>query len=232
MRPVRITKALATASTNNICLSQTPAGAGDLVLTGSALYSTALAICVMDSPRVVLFTFAGDEHTKTFVVYGNTRIDGTGNSIQETLTGVPSGAGTASTTLNFGQVSRISVSAATAGALTVGTSGVGSTEWQLVDTYLDPTSLSIAVDVTGTVNYTVQYTYDNIMGEYDAAGGQWANTYPTKIWNDTTLNAVTTDGVANVPTPLTAWRVLINSSTSPGAITVTAIQAGVGGIAS
>ncbi len=223
MRPVRITKALATAVANNISLSQTPAGAGNLLLNGSTAG-------ILDTPRIVLFTFAANETGHTFVVYGNTRPDGTGNPIQETVAGT--GAGVVSTVYNYGIVTRISINAAATGAMTVGTSGVGSTEWQAVDTYLDPTSVAISVDVSGTVNYTVQYTFDNIMGEYDAASGVFSNTYPSKIFNDPVLAAVTTDGDTAYSQPITAWRVTINSSTSPGSLAITGIQAGVGGIGS
>lgn len=223
MRPVRFTKSLATADDNGICLSQTPLAAGNLTLNG-VLAAGSPAIATMDSARRVLFTFAADETGRVFTVYGFDKVGGT--PLSEAVAGT---ATTAVTTKDFGIVTRISVDAATAGALIVGTNGVGSTPWFLVDWNLDPASLVIAVDVTGTVNYTVQYTYDNILGEYDGQGN-WANTYPTKIWDDAVLASVTADGETTYNYPITAWRVTINSG--DGSLRVVGAQAGVGGVGS
>lgn len=220
MRPVRITKSLAAADDDIIAASQTPAGAGDLTLVSS--------IVTLDTPRRVLLTFAGNEAGKTFVVYGYATIAGTSVPISESVAGT--GIGTTSTTLDFGQVTRVSISAAAAGAIKVGTSGVGSTPWVMVDYHLDPTQQSIAVDVTGTVNYTVQYTYDGIMGAYSPSSGVWADSSITKIFDDSILAAVTADGETTYDNPITAWRVTINSGT--GSLAITGIQAGVGGIGS
>jgi hypothetical protein len=223
-RPVRITKALASASANNICLSQDPAAAGNLTLNGSAA-SGSPAIAVLDTARQILFTFAADETGKTFVVYGFDKPTG-GAQIQETVAGA---AATAVTTLGFGRIDRISIDQNSAGALTVGTNGVGWIPWQLIDWNLDPTNLVIAIDVVGTVNYTLQWTYDNILGEYDGQGN-WSNTYPTKVWDDTILAAQTADGVGTLNFPATAWRVQINSGT--GTLRIVGTQAGVGGVGS
>lgn len=223
MRPIRTTKALATADDDNIAASQTPAGAGNLTLNGVAAAGSP-AIATLDTSRQVLFTFAGDEHSRTFVVYGFDRPSG-GNPIQETVTGTT--PGTVATTKEFGQVTRISVDAGTAGALKVGTNGVGSTPWFLVDWYISPSNLTIAVDVVGTVNYTVQYTYDDIMGYTDPQGLVWNDGYPTKIWDDPVLAASTSDGETTYDNPIVAWRVKINSSTAPGSLRITGVQAGI-----
>lgn len=223
-RPVRITKTLVAADDNNVCLSQTPLAAGDLTLNGVAA-SGSPAVAVLDTSRQILFTFAADETGRVFTLYGFDKPEG-GTQISEVVDGT---ATTAVTTLGFGRITQISVDAATAGALIVGTNGVGWTPWQLVDWNLDPTNLSIAVDVVGTVNYTIQYTYDDIMGAYDGQGN-WANAYPTKIWDDTTWAAASTDGVATYNTPIVAWRVQINSGT--GSLRITGVQSGVGGVGS
>lgn len=221
-RPVRLTKTLATASANGVCLSQTPLAAGNLTLNGASS-SGSPAVAVLDTSRQVLFTFAGNETGRVFTVYGFDKPDG-GAQISEAVAGT---ASTAVTTLGFGAITRISVDAATAGALTVGTNGVGWTPWQAVDNYLDPTNLTISVDVVGTVNYTVQYTMDDIMGSYTP---QWTQGYPTKIWDDPVLAAVIADGVATYNNPVSAWRVQINSGS--GSLRIVGIQTGVGGVGS
>lgn len=229
MRPVRITKALAAADDDNISLSQTPSGAGDLTLNGAAAVGSP-AVAVLDTPRRVLLTFAADETGHTFVVYGYRSTTQQSSPISESVAGTT--AGTVATTQDFGQVTRISISAAATGAIKVGTNGVGSTHWVMVDYQLDPTSLAIAVDVSGVVNYTVQYTYDDIMGAYAPSSSVWADSSITKVWDDTNLASVTSDGRTTVSGPVTAWRVTVNSSTSPGSLAITGIQSGVGGIAS
>lgn len=223
MRPIRFTKSLATADDNGICLSQTPLAAGNLTLNG-VLAAGSPAIATLDTSRQILFTFAADETGRVFTVYGFDKVGG--NILTEAVAGT---ATTAVTTKDFGIITRISVDAATAGALIVGTNGVGASAWYLVDWNLDPTNLVISVDVVGTVNYTVQYTYDNILGEYDGQGN-WSNTYPTKIWNDAVLASVTSDGETTYNYAITAWRVLINSG--DGTLRVVAVQSGVGGVGS
>lgn len=224
MRPVRITKALATADADNIATTQTPLAAGNLTLVGAAVAGSP-AIATLDSTRQVLFTFAADESLRTFVVYGFDKPTG-GAQIQETVAGT---ATTAVTTLGFGRVDRITVDAATAGALTVGTNGVGWIPWQLIDWNLDPTMLKISCDIrSGSVNFTVQFTDDNFLGEYDGQGN-WSNTYPIKIWDDT-AGAQSADYAMSLDTPYVGWRVQINSGT--GTLLVTAIQSGVGGVGS
>lgn len=224
MRPIRITKALTSADDDNVCASQTPLAAGNLTINGVAAAGSP-AIATLDTTRQILLTFAADETGHTITVYGYDKPSG-GNPIYEAVAGTT--PGTVATTKEFGQVTRVAISAAATGAIKVGTNGVGSTQWFLVDWNLDPSNLTIAVDVVGTVNYTVQYTYDDIMGEY--SGGNWTDSYPTKIWDDSILVSSTTDGETTFDNPIVAWRVKINSGT--GSARIVGIQAGVGGVGS
>lgn len=226
MRPVRFSKSLTAADDDNISLSQTPSAAGNLTLNGVAAAGSP-AVATLDSARRVILTFAADETGHTFVVYGYRSTTQQSSPISETIAGTT--AGIVPTTLDFGQVTRVSISAAATGAIKVGTNGVGSTHWVMLDYDLDPTQQTIAVDVTGTVNYTVQYTYDDIMGAYAPSSGQWANASVTKIWDDSVLAAATADGETAYDNPISAWRVTINSGT--GSLAITGIQSGVGGIA-
>lgn len=222
-RPFRITKSLATASADNICQSQNPSAAGNLTLNGTTA-SGSPAVATLDTARQILFTFASDETGKTFVVYGYDKPSG-GNYIQETVAGT---ATTAVTTLGFGQITRISIDQDSAGALTVGTNGVGWIPWQLIDWNLDPTQLKISCDIrSGSVTFVVQFTDDDFMGAYDQ--GNWANAYPTKIVDDV-AGAQSADYAMSLDTPYVGWRVQINSGT--GILAITGIQAGVGGVGS
>lgn len=220
MRPVRITKSLAAASASSIAVPQLSAGAGSLVLVGGGTVS-------LDTPRRVLLTAANNESGNTFVITGNQRIDGTGNTITETLTGP--NAGSVATQQDFGQVTSVTISGASAGLVSVGTNTVGSTQWILIDRMLNPVNLQIGVEVIGTVNYTVQYTYDGILGGYDPQGGAWSMPdFDPVTYNDILLTNVSSNGQTSINQAYEAWRVLINSGT--GSIQVAGFQTGVGGI--
>lgn len=90
-----------------------------------------------------------------------------------------------------------------------------------LDTWTSPFSVSIGVVVTGTVNFTVQYTYDNIQDPgWTAATGVW--------WNLTALasKSATTDSVLSQPA--SAIRVVQNSGN--GSTSTTVLQAGGNGV--
>lgn len=209
--PRYVSKALTVAADDNgIALSQTPLAGGNLVLTGAALVVGGVAY--LTSQRQVLFTFASDETGRTFVVYGT---DDQGISISETVAGT---ATTAVTLRMFNTVTRISVDAATAGALIVGTNGVGATPWQIINWHVSPINLGFAGLVSGTVNYTVQYTMEDPSGTFPNG-----TAIPTAFSiSDLTSKAAAT--AAGWATPIAAWRVLINSGT--GTATVAVVQAG------
>src|SRR6185437_3174379 len=119
MRPVTISKTLAAASANNIALSQSPAGAGNLTLNGAAV---AAGVATLDTQRRVLITSAGTDTGITFTVYGGNQ---SGSAISETVAGGSLGI-PVSTTQDFLTVTRVAASGASASTVTVGTSGVGS----------------------------------------------------------------------------------------------------------
>jgi len=212
--PITVTKTLAAASVNNIALSQTPSGAGNLTLNGSTVTG---GVATLDTARRVLFTFAANEAARTFVVYGTNEY---GNAQQENVTGT---ASTAVTLKDYKTVTRISVDAATAGALTVGTNGVGASAWLSVSRSMTPSNISASVVVTGTVNYTVQYTYDpDPFGFTPNPSGPVATTF-----NHPLLTAQTATAEGTFTYPVTAIRLVVNSGTGSAALTL--LQAGIAG---
>lgn len=153
MRPITVTVGpLAAASANAICLSQTPAAAGALTLNG-ALVSGGIA--TLDTARRVLITCAGNESAKTFTLTGTSA---SGNTQTETIAGP--NATTAQSVLDYKTITSLTISAAAANAITVGTSGVASSYWVALDSWAMP-QVAIQCTVSGTVNYTVQQTLDN-----------------------------------------------------------------------
>ena len=211
MQPITVTAGpLAAASANNICLSQTPAAAGALTLNGALVVS---GVAVMDNSRRVLITAAGNESAKTFTVTG---IGANGNTVSETITGP--NATTAQSVLDYKTVTSITISAAAAGAITVGTSGVGGSKWVVFDAFA-PSMISIQCNVTGTINYTVQTTlndpYDPIT-PVAPASVVWVNSSDTAV-----VSATATQQSNFMFSPIYA-RILINSGT--GSVAATFLQ--------
>lgn len=219
-----VTKTLAAADDDNVAASQTPLASGNLTLNGVAATGSP-AIAVLDTQRHVIITSAGNDSGITFTIYGTNQ---GGIAIFETVTGA--NIGIATSVLDYKTVTRVAVSAATAAAVKVGTNGVGATEWFALNKAIQPDNLSVAVVVTGTVNYTGQYTYDDLNctkpGD-PVRAGNLATIQPT-LWSDPSLTAQTATMDSTMgPTPIFAYRVLINSGT--GSIKATITQAGIAG---
>ena len=211
MQPITITAGpLATASANAICLSQTPAAAGALTLNGALVVS---GVAVMDNPRRVLITAAGNESAKTFTIVGTNYANA---PVTETSTGP--NATTAQSVLDYKTVTSITISAAAAGAITVGTSGVGGSKWVVFDAFA-PNVISIQCNATTPINYTVQSTlndpYDPIT-PVAPADVVWVNSSDTAV-----VSATATKQSGFTYAPVYA-RILINSGS--GSVAATFLQ--------
>jgi len=88
------------------------------------------------------------------------------------------------------------------------------------DVYISPFNLALSVVVTGTINYTVQYTFDDVFAPtYNPASGVWTN-HPTLAAQAASLDS-------NIAYPVTGIRIVGNSGT--GSARLTLIQAGISG---
>ncbi len=214
MQPiVKTVGPLATAVANSICLSQTPSGAGALTENG-ALVSGGVATLAV--PARITITSAGNDSGKTFVVVGT---DAAGSAITETITGPNTAAVTS--LLSYKTVSSITISAAAAGAITVGNAQSGASTPIALDSWAFP-QVAIQCSVTGTVNYTVQQTLDNPndpVNPIARASMQWVD-HP-----DTNLVAATATKQGNYGYAPLFMRVVINSGS--GSVRLTVIQANV-----
>lgn len=87
-----------------------------------------------------------------------------------------------------------------------------------LDVFISPFNSSLSVTVTGTVNYTVQYTFDNVQAStYVASSGNWVD-HPS-------LTTQTATKDSNLAYPATAVRIVQNSGA--GSVRFTVIQAGI-----
>lgn len=201
---------LATPSANNVALSQTPAGAGNLTLNGALVAS---GVAVLDTPRRVLFTPAGAEagNSTIWTVYGT---DWNNNSVSETVSGV-NNPSTVYTVYDYKTVTRIAVNKAQAGAVTVGTNGVASSRPIFLDNFA-PAPTALQVTVAGTVNYTVRQSLDNpntLSGGY--VNVTWANHPDTAL---VTATATAQGNYAYIPQVV---QLLLNSESAGAGNSVT-----------
>jgi len=99
----------------------------------------------------------------------------------------------------------------------VSKTGTGSSSVVPLDHYQSPFNVGFGVVVSGTVNYTVQHTFDDI---FDAS--------VTPVWfNHPTIASLAANADGNYAFPVRAIRVTVNSGS--GTATMTAIQAGMPG---
>lgn len=213
MMPIRVTVGpLATASANNIALSQTPSAAGAITLNGSTVVA---GVAILDMPRNILLTVSASETTKTFTITGT---NWAGDKISEVLTGVASG--TATSVLDYKTVTSIVVSAATAGAITFGTTTTAGSQWARLDGWGNY-AVAIQCTISGTINYTLQQTLDDPNDPVNPV------TPANMTWvASSAITGASTNQQSNYGLFTPVWaRILLNSGT--GSVVTTFVQSGV-----
>jgi archaellum component FlaF (FlaF/FlaG flagellin family) len=104
--------------------------------------------------------------------------------------------------------------------ITVTQTGSGSTSPIPMDHYRNPFNVGIGLKASGTVNYTVQHTFDDVFSSsYNPATGTW--------FNHPVLASLTTNADGNYAFPCTAIRITVNSGS--GSVNMTLVQAGMPG---
>jgi hypothetical protein len=96
---------------------------------------------------------------------------------------------------------------------TVSKTGAGSTDAIVINTNTNPVNIGFAAIVTGTVNYSIQISYD------DPGVGF------TTWFDDTTITSKTGNEDGSINFPVTGIKALINSGT--GTVTLKVVQAGI-----
>lgn len=194
-----------TGSATNIKSAGTPGGAGALTLDG-ALVSGGV-VPAQNMAYMLLFTTTADDSAKTITIVGT---DADGAAQTEALT-APN-ATTKQSTKYYKSISSISVSAGFTGNLSIGTSNATScavSQTVLVDSYSPYTTL--AADISGTINFTLQKCYEN------------PNRGETPNWV-TAQAAGTVDVQTLITGPVAAVRLLINSYTNTATAALTIMQ--------
>lgn len=210
MRPVRYSRTLAAGVVGAIAAAQAPASGTPLTINGTL---AAGGVATMTAQQFIGLTSAGNLSAINFTITGT---DDQGRVISQTIAGP--NANTVNTTLNYRTVTSIVPNGTSATTLTVDTVGTGASQEIPIDRNQNPTNVSLSGVVTGTVNWTAQYTLDDV---FDGTNGpyQW---FPVS-----SLTAQVASAQGTIISDITAVRFLTNSGN--GTLACTVVQGGVMG---
>lgn len=210
MRPIVVTAGpFAAADADGIAQAQKPASTFTL---NGALVSNGVAL--LGAMRRVLLTTADDETSCSFTVTGT---NNNGDVLTETVAGVNNT--TAYTVLDFYTVTSVTVSGTLKGNVTVGTNGIGGSPWVRLDEWALPNA-SVQAVVSGTINYTVQYSNDDPNSAINPV-------LPAAMTWNTFASAGTSTATTNASYAPLWVRILVNSNTNPAYVRATVVQTGV-----
>jgi len=209
MNPITRSVNLSNTSATNIAAAQTIGAAGNLVLT-----ATAAAIDTSGAARIILFTTTENDSSINATITG---LDSNGNAISETLA-LPNNT-TGVSTKAYNSISQIAVSSAIASNISVGTTNTTLTaiDKLIALDFYNRVAPQVAVEVTGTINYTIAETFDQIMD-----GTVTAN--KAIMFKPTALASKTSNTVAQLDIGATGVQVQVNSFTNGATLTARIIQ--------
>ena len=153
MRPIQQIRQLDAADPNGIFLDQ--GSTTDVALTLNGAFVTA-GVAQLDQQRQVELESAANLSAINYTIVGTNE---QGCEITEIIVGP--NAGVSATTLDFFTVTSITPDGTNAALMEGGTNVLGGSIPIPIDTYLDPTSIGMGIVVTGTVDVTVQHTFDD-----------------------------------------------------------------------
>lgn len=193
---------------DGITVAETLGGAGNFAITGALASSGSVTF---DYARQLLQTAAGNETARTFTITGTDR-DGRAQVV--TMAGV--NATTAETTTYWKTVTQIASDGATAGNVSFGTVDEVTSQTIPLNHYAAEAA-TVAVDVTGTVNYTVQQAFQDVEAVLSAGNDL--------TWYDVSaLAAQTADLVSLITHRATAVRLVVNSYSSGAELQMRVLQ--------
>lgn len=151
------------------------------------------------------------------ITFTLTGLDADGLAQTEAVTGP--NATTVASAKYFSSLTSVSVSS-TLGANTadIGVKDDAVSPTFVLDYTANPFSVGLMADVSGTIDYTVQYTIQNVFGSTQPSALTWLN--------HATMAAQTADAVGNYAFNVQATRLLINSLTAGATIRFSIMQGG------
>lgn len=193
MRPKQIVLTLPATSTVNVCALQTTAGAGNLLINGSAAVSGAVSFT---TGLALSLTSTGNISAVTFAVTG---LDENGNAQTENITGPNNN--TVAGLKYWTSITQIAVNGAVGTNTSVGIGGPGlgqaCTFWQALDHTNARFNVGVELVLTGTISATAQQAFEDVLG----------GIAPT--WAIGDIPAMTANGYGAFTKPITAMRLVV-----------------------
>lgn len=201
---------------DSICLAQTAAGAGAFVINGALLDLPSTMqgvnrVVLAGIQRTVSITCAADISTVDFTIVGtNLR----GEAVTETIAGPDTTPTTVETTAEYHTITSVTVSDAVGTNTTLGTGTTGQTNWFTFDYWVTPYDVTLQADISGTINYTVRTTNDDVQTDSSPA-----------VTAVSGMSGATGDAAASLTVPWRGVQAIVNSSTD-GTLSLFILQAG------
>jgi len=205
MRPISFTRSQPAASGNSVAAAQLLNASGVITLNG-ALVSGGVATLTVPA---VLTVFSEKTATVNFVVTGTAP-----NGASQTETLAVTASGTVTGSLSFATVTSVAASAPTSATISLGNGVPGYTAWIPLDIYTPNQVTNISNKVSGTVNYSVEYTNED---PFDTSIQQLAVPHP-----NASLTAATGSETQFTTTLMRAVRLKVNSGS--GSVRFTVVQ--------
>lgn len=212
MRPITINMDLDALDDDNVFLDQTTAGAADFVLNGAAVTSGVWTTADGFAKLITL------ESTGSFAA-ANITITGfadlkKAHAITETISG-PNNS-TVSSTKYFAVITQIATDAIIGTNISCGFSDNAVTNPVPLNWRASPFVVGIGAVVTGTINYTLQHSFDD--PQFGAESMYWFD------YDIADMSAATATADGNYSASVRATRQKINSYSAGAAIKTTWIQ--------
>jgi hypothetical protein len=156
----------------------------------------------------VTITSVGDETGVNFTITGTSP---NGSPQTETIAGANAGAATS--TLAFASVTSIAADDATADDVSAGFTQSGYTAWWPLDIYTPNQVTTTSVNISGTLNYTVEFTNED---PFNNSIEQLSKVHPSSD-----LVTASTDQTHSTTVLMRAVRFKVNSGSGTARVTVT-----------
>lgn len=194
---------------NGLAVAQQPLAAGALVLGGSLTVGGVYT--GTGARRLALVSANAGDTTQLVTIVGTDR-----NGIAQTEVMALNGVTIVTSALDYLTVTSATISAATLGNITLGTSAKASGAWIMIDRFRNnPTSIAcVGILVSGAVNFTLEHTYDNPNTPAAAGTFQVPVEFPVNTNNPGALNA----GDASPPTAFADATIAAKAATTDGSM--------------
>ncbi len=205
MRPISFTRSQPAADADSVADEQLLNASGVITLNG-VLVSGGVATLTVPA---VLTVFSEKSATVNFVATGTAP-----NGASQTETLAVTASGTVTGSLSFATVTSVVADAATSATISLGNGVPGYTAWIPLDIYTPNQVTNISNKVSGTVNYSVEYTNED---PFDNSIQQLTVPHP-----NASLTAATGSETQFTTTLMRAVRLKINSGN--GSVRFTCVQ--------